>query len=91
MSLPKPDILQNVGIMPTNQSTSVTTSILDPVVHTTSMCRFVLENKGRLHGNSKITLGVSASTEKAFFPPNIGVHSLIRVDKCLWLTVSLMY
>ena len=47
-SLPKPDIMQNVGVMPTEQSSSVTTSILDPIVHTTSMCRFVLEAKGRL-------------------------------------------
>ena len=77
MSLAKPDILQNVGEMATNQSTGVTTSILDPVVSNSSMCRFVLENKGRLHGNSKITLGVIAPANKAFFPVNLGVHSLI--------------
>ena len=78
MSLPKPDILQNVGLMPTDQSVNVTTSILEPVVHTDSMCRFVLENKGRLHGNSKITLGLAKADEKAFFPINLGVHALVQ-------------
>lgn len=78
MSLQKPDILQNVGEIPTNQSTSTTTSVLDPVIHNETMCRFVLENKGRLHGNSKIILGVKATAEKAFFPINLGVHALIN-------------
>jgi hypothetical protein len=78
MSLPKPDILQDVGLMPTDQSVNVTTSILDPVVRTASMCRFVLENKGRLHGNSKITLGITAPSEEAYFPINLGVHALIQ-------------
>jgi len=78
MSLQKPDILQDVGEIPTNQSTSTTTSVLDAVIHNETMCRFVLENKGRLHGNSKIILGVKETTDKAFFPINLGVHSLIN-------------
>ena len=77
MSLAKPDIMTNVGNIPTEQSIGTTTSILDPVVHTSSMCRFVLENKGRLHSNSKIILGVIAPNQRAFFPPNLGVHCLI--------------
>ena len=80
MSLNKPDIMQNVGQMPTVQSIGTTTSILEPVVHTESMCRFVLENKGGLHSNSKIVLGVNATDKRAFFPPNLGVHCLI--SKC---------
>lgn len=78
MSLAKPDILQNVGLMPTDPSVNVTTSILEPVVHTDTMCRFVLENKGRLHGNSKITLGLNTPDKKAFFPINVGVHAVIN-------------
>ena len=77
MSLAKPDIMQNIGEIPTNQSIGVTTAVLDPVVHTDAMCRFVLENKGRLHGNSKITLAVAKPANKTFFPINLGVHALI--------------
>eukprot|EP01043_Picozoa_sp_COSAG02_P108929 COSAG02_NODE_44981_length_361_cov_0.790076_1_plen_98_part_10 len=77
MSLPKPDIMTNVGNILTDQSVDVTTSILDPVVQNPTMCRFVLENKGRLHGNSKIILGVKKPDKRSFFPPNLGAHCLI--------------
>jgi len=77
MSLAKPDIMVNAGNIPSEQSIGTTTSILEPVVHTSTMCRFVLENKGRLHANSKIVLGVAATDQRAFFPPNVGIHCLI--------------
>jgi len=77
MSLAKPDIMVNAGNIPSEQSIGTTTSILEPVVHTSTMCRFVLENKGRLHANSKIVLGVNATDQRAFFPPNVGIHCLV--------------
>jgi hypothetical protein len=45
MSLAKPDIMVNAGNIPSEQSIGTTTSILEPVVHTSTMCRFVLEKK----------------------------------------------
>tara|TARA_R110002096_G_scaffold172144_1_gene345675 strand:- start:3823 stop:5307 length:1485 start_codon:yes stop_codon:yes gene_type:complete len=72
-----PNLLR-VSPMDTTTATDVETSILDPVVNSDSFCRFVLLNKGILHSHSKITLSASvAGANSRFFPPNIGVKSLI--------------
>ncbi len=74
-----PDLLR-VSPMDTTTATDVETSILDPVVSSDSFCRFVFLNKGILHSHSKITLAATAladPTGKRFFPPNVGVQSLI--------------
>ena len=73
-----PDLLR-VSPMDTTTVTDVETSILDPVVISDNFCRFVLLNKGILHSHSKIALSVecTADTDRRFFPPNIGVKSLI--------------
>ncbi len=73
-----PDLLR-VSPMDTTTVTDVETSMLDPVVISDNFCRFVLLNKGILHSHSKITLAaeVTADTDKRYFPPNIGVKSLI--------------
>jgi len=73
-----PDLLR-VSPMDTTTVTDVETSVLDPVVVSDSFCRFVLLNKGILHSHSKITLAAqcTADSNRRFFPPNIGVQSLI--------------
>jgi hypothetical protein len=73
-----PDLLR-VSPMDTTTVTDVETSMLDPVVVSDTFCRFVLLNKGILHSHSKITLAaeVTADGDKRYFPPNIGVKSLI--------------
>jgi hypothetical protein len=73
-----PDLLR-VSPMDTTTVTDVETSVLDPVVVSDTFCRFVLLNKGILHSHSKITLAaeVTADSDKRYFPPNIGVKSLI--------------
>lgn len=73
-----PDLLR-VSPMDTTTVTDVETSVLDPVVVSDNFCRFVLLNKGILHSHSKITLAVQCTADgsKRFFPPNIGVQSLI--------------
>lgn len=74
-----PDLLR-VSPMDTTTATDVETSILDPVVSSDTFCRFVFLNKGILHSHSKITLAATAAadpTGKRFFPPNVGVQSLI--------------
>jgi len=75
-----PDLIR-VGAIQSNMSMDITSDVLDPVVNTQRNCRFVLQNKGYLHDGSRITLSVkgNASTGSgAFFPLNIGVHSLIK-------------
>lgn len=73
-----PDLLQ-VSPMDTTTATDVETSITDPVVISDTFCRFVLLNKGILHSHSKITLAVQAPDGlDRFFPPNVGIASLIE-------------
>jgi len=74
-----PDLLR-VGTIPDNTAIDVETDILDSVVFNQTFCRFQLQNKGILHSNSKISISASitsASNVRAFFPANVGVHSLI--------------
>lgn len=65
------------------QTQNVDTSILDPTVSRNDYIRFVLDRKGILHSNSKISLSMelSGDSHKAFFPFPTGVYSLIK--KCV--------
>ena len=63
--------LMKVGEIPVDMEIDNDTSVLDPVVNTNTFCRFVLDNKGFLHSDSKITLGVDKAGEQTF-PVNIG-------------------
>ena len=77
-----PDLVR-IGSVSTDTAISVTTDILDPVIFSESEARFVLDNKGILHSNSRITFStdgtVGPSTDsRAFFPAGVGVHSLIQ-------------
>jgi hypothetical protein len=75
-----PDLIR-VGAIQSNMAMDITSDVLDPVVNTQSNCRFVLQNKGYLHDGSRITLcvkGNASTTSGAFFPLNLGVHSLIK-------------
>ena len=73
-----PDLLR-VSPMETSTATDVETSITEPVVISDNFCRFVLLNKGILHSHSKITLALTApDANSRFFPPNVGVASLIE-------------
>ena len=72
-----PNLLR-VSPMDTTTATDVETSVTDPVVKSDSFVRFTLLNKGILHSHSKITLGVTApDANDRFYPPTVGVHSLI--------------
>ena len=77
-----PDLVR-IGSVATDTAINVQTDILDPVIFSESEARFVLENKGILHSNSRITLSTDGAAKddslgRAFFPANIGVHSLIQ-------------
>ena len=77
-----PDLIK-IGAVTTDTAINVQTDILDPVIFSESEARFVLDNKGILHSNSRITLSTDGLAQtnasgRAFFPANIGVHSLIQ-------------
>jgi hypothetical protein len=79
-----PDLIR-IGSVASDTAINVQTDILDPVIFSESEARFVLDNKGILHSNSRITfstdgdaMGVSVENDRVFFPANIGVHSLIQ-------------
>ena len=77
-----PDLIK-IGSVATDTAINLQTDILDPVIFSEREARFVLDNKGILHSNSRITfstdgLAHTASEGRAFFPINVGVHSLIQ-------------
>ena len=80
-----PDLVK-IGAVSTDTAINVQTDILDPVIFSDSECRFVLENKGILHSNSRITFSslgdcvanASIGETRAFYPANIGVNSVIQ-------------
>jgi len=65
------------------QSQSVDTSTLDPIVSRTDYIRWVLDRKGILHSNSKISLKMKleGTSHKAFLPFPTGIKSVIK--KCV--------
>jgi len=77
-----PDLVK-IGSISADTAINLQTDILDPVIFSEREARFVLDNKGILHSNSRITLSTDglANTDaqgRAFYPANIGVHSLIQ-------------
>jgi len=80
-----PDLIK-LSQIPVNYASMVETSLLEPVVNqdasTTGagFCRFELERKGFLHSQSKLFVSLTppAAQARAFFPPNIGVGSVIQ-------------
>tara|TARA_R110000796_G_scaffold23818_2_gene68189 strand:- start:3620 stop:5119 length:1500 start_codon:yes stop_codon:yes gene_type:complete len=77
-----PDLVR-IGSVSTDTAINVQTDILDPVIFSESECRFVLDNKGILHSNSRITFSTDGDSKddklgRAFFPANVGVHSLVQ-------------
>lgn len=73
-----PNLLR-VSPMDTTTATDVETSITDPVVRSNDFVRFTLLNKGILHSHSKITLALQVpDVNDRYFPPTVGVHSLIQ-------------
>jgi len=78
-----PDLVK-IGSVATDTAINVQTDILDPVIFSEREARFVLDNKGILHSNSRITFSTDGLAKsdalggRAFFPANIGVHSLIQ-------------
>jgi hypothetical protein len=77
-----PDLIR-IGSVSTDTAINCQTDILDPVIFSETEARFVLDNKGILHSNSRITLstdgGAYTGTDgRVFYPANIGVHSLIQ-------------
>lgn len=72
-----PDIVR-IGALPTNMQMSVDSDILEPVVKSQSFCRFVLENKGLLHSNSKIVFSMAQTAIESFLPLNVAGSSIIE-------------
>jgi hypothetical protein len=77
-----PDLVK-IGSISADTAVNVQTDVLDPVIFSEREARFVLDNKGILHSNSRITLSTDGlahtdPTGRAFFPANVGVHSLIQ-------------
>ena len=77
-----PDLLR-IGSVAVDTAINVQTDILDPVIFSEREARFVLDNKGILHSNSRITFSTAGDTNtdgngRAFFPAGVGVHSLIQ-------------
>jgi len=71
-----PDLL-NIGAIPTDQTMDVETSVLEPVVHSDTFCRFVLQNKGILHSHSKIVFALNQVANQCTLPLSTGIYSLI--------------
>jgi len=78
-----PDLVK-IGSVSTDTAINIQTDILDPVIFSEREARFVLDNKGILHSNSRITFSTDGQGKsdalggRAFFPANIGAHSLIQ-------------
>ena len=76
-----PDLIR-IGSVSTDTAINVQTDVLDPVIFSQGETRFVLENKGILHSNSRITFASvaagNATDGRAFFPANVGINSLIQ-------------
>jgi hypothetical protein len=75
-----PDLLR-IGAIPTDTSMDVETSVLEPVVHSDTFCRFVLQNKGLLHSHSKIIFALDlsgTSAQQSTLPLSNGIYSLIQ-------------
>ncbi len=74
-----PEILRT-GALSTTTSGETYTEVIEPTVFSDTQCRFTLKNEGILNHSSKLVLGVSnnASVSRAFFPPNVGIGSLIK-------------
>lgn len=78
-----PDLLK-IGAMPSNTAIEVETSILEPVTHSDTHCKFVLQNKGILHSHSKLEFeykvpqGAAGVSDGSMLPVGVGIHSLIQ-------------
>lgn len=76
--------LIKIGSVATDQSISVQTDVIDPVIFSQREARFVLENKGILHSNSRITFAGTGSASnitagaRTFFPAGVGINSIIQ-------------
>jgi len=62
------------------ESQNVDTSILDPVIVKSDYIRFVLDKKGILHSNSKISFSMKlvGDSHKAFFPITSAAYSIVK-------------
>jgi hypothetical protein len=80
-----PDLLKITAI-PSNTQIEVETAILEPVNHSDTNCRFVLQNKGLLHSHSKLEFEFTSPTvltatglpTAGQLPVGVGIHGLIE-------------
>ena len=75
-----PDLLR-IGAIESDTSMDVETSVLEPVVHSDTFCRFVLQNKGILHSHSKIAFALDLSgtdAKQCSLPTSTGIYALIQ-------------
>lgn len=82
MSNSKPDILKIKPQVVLSTGQQIDSDVLRPVVFTSDnlFARFELEPKGHLSPTSSISFSLvpNSNVERAFYPPNVGVHSLIK-------------
>ena len=70
--------LTKIGAMSSPQNMNLSTSIVEPIQHDDSFCRFVLMNRGILHSNSKLQIALSATGKDSFLALGVGSHGLIQ-------------
>jgi hypothetical protein len=99
MNQPQPTTTTSAGAIPdlvkikpiqSDQSIDVQTSILEPIVSNDRFIKFQFDNKGILHSNSKIVLGlVAPSGKKRFLPLANGIGAVVR-RCCLYAGAKLI-
>jgi hypothetical protein len=72
-----PDLLK-IGSIPSNVQMDVDTDVLDPIIHSQTFVRFVLQNKGILHSHSKIQFAFEEQLVDSWLPMNIGIAGIIQ-------------
>ena len=75
-----PDLIK-IGNIATQTVQDVFTHIQEPVTFSQSGMKFVLEPKGFLHSNSKLTIGLKSNAtlgEKAQLPYGVGINSVVK-------------
>ena len=75
-----PDLIK-IGNIATQTVQDVFTHIQEPVTFSQSGMKFVLEPKGFLHSNSKLTIGLKTNAVlggKAELPYGVGINSVVK-------------
>ena len=72
-----PDVL-SVEVMPTVDTMSIKTEVLDPITISDTECSFQIPRNGILDGGSFVSLAVTTDGNDGFLPCKTGIYSLIK-------------